>query len=134
MLPEESVPTSAGIGAVRVSDEQRRSAEQVLTQHCVAGRMTIAELDDRLAGVWAARYLADLDPLFRDLPPLGQAATDIPSWKGWLIDGRALVMTIPPRRLIMYLVIAVLLVGLLGGGLGAFDHGGFAGGRETGEH
>ena len=38
------------------------------------GRLTLAELDERLDAVYAAKTYADLEPLTRDLPAPGTAA------------------------------------------------------------
>jgi hypothetical protein len=87
MLSAWAVTAGADDARFRISDEQRRSAEQELTQHRVAGRLTLVELNERPAGDWVAGCVAGLDPLFRDLPPLVGATAAAHSWKGWPHSG-----------------------------------------------
>lgn len=53
---------------VRISNDDREAAAQLLQQALVQGRITLAELDERLATVYAARYADELEPPFADLP------------------------------------------------------------------
>jgi len=59
---------------LRLSDAERAEAAQVLADHHVAGRLDIDEHEERVARVWAARYAADLRPVFDDLPAPHPAA------------------------------------------------------------
>ena len=52
----------------RISDADRERAAQRLHQALAEGRITLSELEERLAVVYAARYEADLRPPFADLP------------------------------------------------------------------
>jgi hypothetical protein len=52
----------------RISDADRERAAQRLHQALAEGRITLTELEERLAVVYAARYEADLRPPFVDLP------------------------------------------------------------------
>lgn len=64
-----------GSRGVRISDADRERAAQRLQTAMAEGRITIRELDERLAVVYAARYEADLEPPLADLPPApGHAA------------------------------------------------------------
>jgi hypothetical protein len=54
---------------LRVGDTDRLAAANQLATHTAAGRLTLAEHDQR---VWAARTRADLDALFTDLPAIRQ--------------------------------------------------------------
>jgi hypothetical protein len=58
-------PESRGF---RISDADRERAAQRLHQAMAEGRITVSELEERLAVVYAARYEADLLPPFADLP------------------------------------------------------------------
>ncbi len=58
-------PPSPGI---RISDADRERAAARLQQALAEGRITLDELEERLAVVYAARYAADLLPPFADLP------------------------------------------------------------------
>jgi hypothetical protein len=53
---------------IRISDADRERAAQLLHQALSEGRITISELEERLAVVYAARYEADLRPPLADLP------------------------------------------------------------------
>jgi hypothetical protein len=65
------MPESADL---RVSDHDREQAGAVLSVHYAAGRLTDAELDERLNAVYAARTESDLAAVLSDLPalPAGQ--------------------------------------------------------------
>lgn len=56
--------------SLRVGDADRLAAAERLTAHTTAGRLTLAEHDQRVSAVWAARTRAELDGLFTDLPAL----------------------------------------------------------------
>ncbi|WP_300013459.1 DUF1707 domain-containing protein [Pseudonocardia sp.] len=66
---------------IRISDADRERAAARLNQAMSEGRITLAELEERLTAVYAARYEADLRPPLADLPgpdvvsPLAVAAT-----------------------------------------------------------
>jgi hypothetical protein len=53
---------------IRISDADRERAAGRLQQALAEGRITLDELEERLAIVYAARYDADLLPPFADLP------------------------------------------------------------------
>jgi hypothetical protein len=53
---------------VRVGDAERERTAAAMGEHFAAGRLTRAELDERLAAAWAARTAEDLDRLTADLP------------------------------------------------------------------
>jgi Domain of unknown function (DUF1707) len=64
---------------IRISDADRERAAARLQQALAEGRITLDELEERLAVVYSARYAADLLPPFADLPgddvvPVQQAA------------------------------------------------------------
>lgn len=52
----------------RIGDAERDKAVQELQAHHAAGRLTLAEFDERMQSALQARTMADLRPLFRDLP------------------------------------------------------------------
>lgn len=62
---------------LRASDADRERVATVLRQATAEGRLDLAELDERLALVYAAKTYADLEPLTRDLP--GSAVASAPS-------------------------------------------------------
>jgi hypothetical protein len=59
---------STSTGSVRVSDAERARVAALLEQHCTAGRLTMAELDERVATAYAARTRNELAALLADLP------------------------------------------------------------------
>ncbi len=68
-------------GAIRCSDGEREQARSRLAQAAGEGRITVEELDDRLALVAGARFRHELDAVAADLPrPDGPAARE----RGWL--------------------------------------------------
>ncbi len=52
----------------RLSDAERDAAATMLREHFEAGRLDNSEFDERLSAALAARFSADLDALFGDLP------------------------------------------------------------------
>lgn len=58
----------AGPPALRASDADRESVVEALRTACADGRLTPAELDQRLDGAFAARTVGELRALVRDLP------------------------------------------------------------------
>lgn len=60
-----SEPTSP---SPRIGDAERDDAVQCLQAHMGEGRLTSAEFDERMSSALQARTLADLNPLFEDLP------------------------------------------------------------------
>jgi hypothetical protein len=74
-------PTNAGQAEdgrsdLRVSDADREQAAHVLGEHAAAGRLTPAELDQRLSSAYAARTGSELAELMRDLPVPAKTVKD----------------------------------------------------------
>ncbi|MGZ8742694.1 MAG: DUF1707 SHOCT-like domain-containing protein [Nocardioides sp.] len=77
-----SAPRSWDPGpSLRIGDAEREAAAQALGEHFAAGRLTRDEYDERAERVWAARTVADLRPLFTDLPA-PHAGTGAPRPRG----------------------------------------------------
>lgn len=55
---------------LRASDADRERVAAALREHCAVGRLTMAELDERLGQVYAARTLGDLAAVTHDLPEI----------------------------------------------------------------
>ena len=55
--------------SMRVSDEQRERVVRDLTRHCGDGRLTLDELEERVAEAYAAMTKAELAHAMRHLPP-----------------------------------------------------------------
>jgi hypothetical protein len=58
----------SGEPQVRASDAERDQGAEILRSGYAEGRLTRAELDDRLGAVYAAKTFADLRDLTSDLP------------------------------------------------------------------
>ena len=53
---------------LRIGDEERNKAAELLSDHLAEGRLTQSEFNDRLGLVLNARTTLDLEPVFLDLP------------------------------------------------------------------
>jgi hypothetical protein len=54
--------------SMRASDADRERVAQVLHKAMADGRLTVSELDERLAGLYQAKTFGELVPFTRDLP------------------------------------------------------------------
>jgi uncharacterized protein DUF1707 len=70
-------PPPPGNRAIRASDAEREETASAIRQAAAEGRLTMAELDERLASVYEARMRHELAPLVADLPasPAPEQAT-----------------------------------------------------------
>ena len=62
---------------LRAADADRAAVADVLGAHMSAGRLSVAEFDERLTRAYAAKTYGELDELTTDLPPLA-ASTPAP--------------------------------------------------------
>lgn len=62
------VTTANDAGRLRVGDAERERVTDLLAEHHAAGRLTLAELDERLSATLAARTRDDLVAPLADLP------------------------------------------------------------------
>ncbi|WP_460865031.1 DUF1707 SHOCT-like domain-containing protein [Rhodococcus aerolatus] len=62
--------TPTGSDRLRAGHEDRERTCEDLGRHYAAGRLTLAELEDRQGAAWTARTLGDLRELVVDLPSL----------------------------------------------------------------
>lgn len=53
---------------LRVSEAERERTVELLSEHWIAGRLTLAEFEARSAEAWRACYVADLWAAVRELP------------------------------------------------------------------
>ncbi len=53
---------------VRIGTAEREHAAKLLGEHFSAGRLEVAEFDERVRQAYLARTTAELNPLFLDLP------------------------------------------------------------------
>lgn len=65
--------------SVRIGDAERDAAAAELREHYAAGRLTLAELDQRLDAVFASRTRQDLSRVTADLPHVRPADVPLPS-------------------------------------------------------
>ncbi len=102
-------PTHAA-GGMRIGDQERLDAVENLARHCAEGRLTVDELDNRIAHVWAARTEAELTSVLRDLPAARPAAPPVPTYRSWLADGWLLLRTTPSWMVVLASAAALFLV------------------------
>ena len=67
--------TTSGVPTVRASDAERDQATEILRAAYAEGRLSSAELDERLTAACTAKTRADLHALTSDLPGAVSAAT-----------------------------------------------------------
>jgi len=63
-------PSNRPVPALRIADSDREHTIACLREHCVAGRLALDELSDRIRAVYDARTQTDLDTITEDLPTL----------------------------------------------------------------
>ena len=103
----DSVTKDHPASSLRLSDADRDRAVAELSEHFQAGRIAADELDDRVGRALQARTVADLAPLFADLPGERPAATG---------PGSRQVSPAPSRSArVPALPIAIIVVIALGG-------------------
>jgi hypothetical protein len=66
--------TRSGPHRLRASDTEREQVAEILRAAMAEGRLTLEEGEERLGGVYAARYRDELAPLTADLPDGGRRA------------------------------------------------------------
>lgn len=70
-------PPEKDRSAIRISDADRERAAQRLHTALAEGRITLAELEERLSVVYAARFESELRPPLADLPGAEIAAAPV---------------------------------------------------------
>jgi hypothetical protein len=78
-LPDRPDPAAVGQRQLRVSDHDREQVAELLRQATADGRLTLDELDERLAQAYAAKTFGDLEPLTDDLPAAGMGPAPAPA-------------------------------------------------------
>lgn len=84
----------------RLSDADRDQAATLLREHFAAGRLGTDELDERLGSAIQARFAAELEPLFADLPEphpdvMKPSVAHLPTWAN---DAEATPHGVAPRH------------------------------------
>ncbi|MFI5759317.1 DUF1707 domain-containing protein [Streptomyces sp. NPDC051569] len=88
---------------IRASDAERDWIEVQLKHHYTVGRLTLSELEERVAAAYEARTREQLDALVKDLP--GEA--ELPVSHTHVIDSRLLIILLcvaPPAALVYWLI------------------------------
>jgi hypothetical protein len=73
--------TTEPLSPVRASDAEREETVARLHDALGAGRLDLAETEERVAAAYAAQYRADLAPLLADLPDASDTPSSaVPTW------------------------------------------------------
>jgi len=88
---------------VRIGTAEREQAVQLLSQHLSAGRLELAEFEERITAAYGARTVGQLAALFADLPG------PLPAMPGYRTVNRPQV----PRRAILVVLLLFLLAMLI---------------------
>lgn len=101
-------PEPAGEVAVRASDADRDRVAEILREALVEGRLDAAEHAERLDTVYAARTVAELEPVTQDLPQqrTGAAPAERPA-AGSVTHGREVVRSGASENLVAVFSTAV---------------------------
>lgn len=108
---------------IRIGTQEREDAMKRLSDHFAAGRLSVAEFDERSGVVAAAVTRGDLTPVFADLPEPVGLTKDVPAEResrrfGNLVPER-IMPVVPIVALILFFVThqwwVFLLIPLLGG-------------------
>ena len=94
------------VPSVRASDADRERVAAIVSSAAGQGMLTLEEADERLARVWAARYVAELAPITADLPDAGRRLAPVDH------GVRAAARAAFGRHLALYLIGVALLVAL----------------------
>ncbi len=92
--------------AVRVSDADRERVAAILHAATGRGLLTLDEVDQRLATVYAATYASDLAPVTADLPEGGRRLAPVD------LRTRARARAVARAHLVGYLALVALMVGI----------------------
>ncbi|MFG1810350.1 DUF1707 domain-containing protein [Streptomyces sp. NPDC049040] len=96
---EEHTPSAL----LRASDAERERVEARLQHHFAVGRLTLPELEERVAVAYEAQTRGQLDVLLADLP----AEPEEPARPVDVVDSRLLVILLccsPPAALVYWLL------------------------------
>jgi hypothetical protein len=91
---------------LRASDADRERVAGILRTAAGQGLLTLEEVDERLAAVYAARFVAELAPLTADLPEAGRGLAPVD------LRARARARSIARAHVAGYVGIVALLVAI----------------------
>ena len=88
-MPATRWPYGEADRSVRASDQDREAAIALLNEHTTAGRLRLDEFEERVAAVYAAQALSDIDQQLHDLPVQRKAAAEpepvgVALWQMWM--------------------------------------------------
>ena len=72
-------PATTALPPLRASDLEREHTAGLLREYLLAGRLTIAEFEERLEEAWCARFVDDLWEALRELPARDRAPAPLTS-------------------------------------------------------
>jgi hypothetical protein len=102
---------SAKQNPVRASDAEREAVVRVVQQAGAEGRLTLTETEERLTGIYAARFRHELTPFTEDLPSEPSRPTrrlpSLPPRRGPLIVHAAVVIVLATMLINAWLVSGV---------------------------
>ena len=75
----DRVPARPADPGLRVGDAERGQVVDQLADHHAAGRLTLAEFEERMSAAWTARTGGELEVLVRDLPTLPRPPRPAPA-------------------------------------------------------
>lgn len=91
---------------VRASDADRERTAAILRSAAGRGLLTLAEVDERLAAVYAATHVVDLAPLTADLPDGGRRLAPVD------LAARSRAHAVARAHLAGYVGLVLLMVGI----------------------
>jgi hypothetical protein len=114
LTPEERERLEDAALDLRVSHAERQEVVDELARHYAAGRLTVEEYEERVAGAFAARTGRDFVPLLADLPedrpaPVATRPSGAPAGSG-LADVIARYWPRVSRRALVVAVVVVLAI------------------------
>jgi hypothetical protein len=105
-MQREDAMAQSIVAPVRASDADRERVAAILRGAAGRGLLTLAEVDERLARVYAATHVDDLPPLTADLPEGGGRFAPVD------LRVRARARTVARAHLAGYVTLVLLMVGI----------------------
>ena len=106
--------------SLRISDADRATALDLLSEQYAVGRLTKDEFDERSDAVWSAKTQGDLAPVFADLPVRSPALPARPTGRGpqwgwgprWAPPLLPLILLLVVLTIVTKVPFVLLLIGL----------------------
>ncbi len=121
-----SLPTPVALGYpsrrrsdldLRASDAEREAVVEELGDHMKAGRLDLAELDERVDRALRARTRRELAALLEDLPAPAPTASPV-SWAGAVVVSIMAAALALAGSVVLVLLVALSVMGVAGPGAG----------------